>query len=73
VASLIDEIPYDLLTANAEQNILNVLSSSGLAITTISLIIDKIKVNLDAQKHEIISQLRLKETKKIIEEQTIKK
>lgn len=68
-----DETPYDLITDDTEQSILKLLNNSGLAITTMSLLIDKIKFNLDAQKYNTVAQLRLNESKKIIEEQGLSK
>lgn len=59
-----NEIPYDLLIADTESEILTVINKSGLTIATVSLIIDNIKNNLDHQKHDILKTMRLQEEAK---------
>lgn len=54
---------YDLLTVNTEQKLMDVLNNSGLTITTISLITDKLKNNIDVQKYKTINEIKLQEEK----------
>lgn len=60
---------YDLLVVETEEKILQLLGNSGLTITTMSLLLDKIKTSVDRQKEFTI--LSLKNQNGELEEKTM--